>query len=108
MVMAVGAVDGNRHIDYEHMRIIQELYKLGIKPTGIKELDKARLKIEKEKIIKQIKQKAENLQSADNIQQTDKSAYTNEKESIERAQMEEERLGAKSVGELNKILHGLK
>ena len=107
MVAAIGAIGGNHYIDYEYIKILQELYKLGIKPTGIKEIDKARLQVEKEKIIKQNKQKAENVQPADNIQQTDKTAQTDENESVERAQMAEEMLGAKTVSELNKILHGL-
>ena len=100
MVMSVGAIGNENHyIDYEHMKIIQELYRLGIKPTGIKELDKAKLKAEKEKIINQIKQKAENIEQTDKIEN---------KETIEKARLEEERLGAKTVSELNKILHGLK
>lgn len=104
MVSAIGAIRGHNYMDYEYTQIIMELYQLGIKPSGNKQTDKARLQAEKAKIVKQIKQKSENVQQAEKKQQTDEKDKT---EFLEKASLEEERLGAKTVGELNKILHGL-
>ena len=97
MVQAIGAIGNsdNFHIDPEYVRILQELYKLGIKPTGNKQIDKAKLDDEKRKLAQRIQDKLENTKIADN--QTDN----------ERTRLEEERLGAMTVGELNRILHGI-
>lgn len=97
MVQGISAIgnSGNFNIDPEYLRILQELYKLGIKPTGNKQIDKAKLEEEKQKIIQRIQDKIETSKNTEN------------KEDKERVQMEEERLGAKTVGELNRILFGI-
>lgn len=97
MVQSVGAIGGicNR-IDPEYMQIIIELQKLGLSPTNNKAVDKARLNEEKQKLVKKIHEKIEAAQQSQNTNAT-----------AERAKMEEQRLGAMKVGELNKILLGL-
>lgn len=95
MVSAIGAISGhNPYADPEYLRIIQELRALGLTPTGNKNVDKARLESEKQKLAKKIEEKAETKQS----ETPDMS---------ERSKFEEQKLGAMTVAELNKILHGL-
>ena len=104
MVTAISGIGHNNYMDYEYMQIIMELHRLGITPCGNKQADKARLQAEKAKIVKQIKLKAESAQRPEKNQLTDEKEKT---ELLEKAQLEEERLGAKTIAELNKILHGL-
>ena len=97
MVQAIGAVGNNGNCaDPEYVKILMELRKLGIKPTGKKQVDKARLEEEKKKLAEKIHDKIENKQ---NVQ--------NDNSNVERAKMEEQRLGAMTVAELNKILLGI-
>lgn len=93
-ISAIGS-SGNFNPDPEYVRILQELYQLGIKPTGRKRIDKKRLEEEKQKIAQKIETKLNSTKSDDN------------KVNKDRAILEEERLGAMTVGELNKILHGI-
>ena len=96
MVQAVNAIGGFSNLnDPEYMRIIQELYALHIKPTGNKHVDKARLEAEKQKLAEKILEKVQ----PETPQQKEYRAQKN--------RFEEERLGAMTVSELNKILHGL-
>jgi len=96
MIQAISAIGGNSNFnDPEYMKIIQELFKLGIAPTGEKNVDKARLEAEKKKLAEQIQEKAQQV----NPQQAQEMA--------QRSKLEEEKLGAMTVAELNKILHGL-
>ena len=96
MIQAIGAIGGNRNLnDPEYMKIIQELLQLGITPTGNKATDKAKLETEKKRIAEEIQKKAQQV----NPQQT--------QDTTQRAQLEERKLGAMTVAELNKILHGL-
>ena len=95
MVQAIGAIGGNKNcIDPEYMRIIQEMRSLGLTPTGNKQVDKATLEQKKQELAKKIQEKAETKQPdvADNSQ---------------RKKLEVEKLGAMTVAELNKLLHGL-
>lgn len=97
MIQGIGAVGKeNVYNDPEYRQIIQELFKLGLAPTGNKNADKARLETEKRKIAQKIMQK---MQEQQPVQQND---------NVQRAQMEEQRLGAMNVAELNKLLHGIK
>ena len=95
MVQAIGAI-GNQYnrTDPEYTRILMELHKLGIKPTGNKEVDKAKLEEEKQKL-------AEKIQDKMGVNVSEK---TNDSE---RTSLEEEKLGAMNVGELLKIYHGI-
>lgn len=97
MVQAISAI-GNRNQfqDPEYMRIIQELFQLGLAPTGNKQADKARLETEKQKLAQKIEEKAQ-----------EKNVPGQNNDMAEKSQMEVQKLGAMTVAELNKILHGL-
>lgn len=96
MIQAIGAIGGNSNLNGpEYIKILQELRQLGVQPTGNKNVDKARLEAEKQKIAEQIQEKAQQI----NPQQ--------QQDMLQRSQLEEQRLGAMTVAELNKILHGL-
>jgi len=96
MVQAISSIGrDNPFSDPEYIKIVQELYQLGIAPTGNKNVDKARLESEKQKLAQKIEQKMQEQASSQNIDP-------------QRNQMEEERLGAMNVAELNKILLGLR
>ena len=74
---------------------------LGITPSGNKSSDKARLQIEKEKLVNKITQQN---QQDDNFLET--LIKVNEDTSAKQA-LEEQRLGAMSLAELNKYYFGL-
>ena len=73
---------------------MMEMRKLGLTPTGNKVVDKAALEAEKNKLAEKVQAKLE----IKNVDKTDDS---------QRAMLEEQKLGAMTVAELNKILHGL-
>lgn len=90
--------------DPEYIRIKQDLMKLGGTPTGSKEIDKNQLEDAKLHLIDKIKERevnktqelqAQPLAPVDNVQDSKK------------AEMEQQRLGAMTVAELNKIYFGL-
>ena len=94
---AIGAIGKNPYEDPEYMKIVQELMKLGLTPTGNKAVDKGRLEAAKQELAEKIQDKfQEQMQrQGGNVQD------------VQRNQMEVEKLGAMNVAELNKILHGL-
>ncbi len=97
MIQAIGAIGGNSNLNNpEYVRILQELKQLNIRPTGDINVDKARLEVEKQKLAQKIEEKIE-----------DKNIPAQNNEMAERSQMEIQKLGAMTVAELNKILHGL-
>lgn len=106
MLQVLGVASGY-HIDAEYMRILQELRALGISPTGNKSTDAQRLTQAKAELVQRIHHKQEeNVNSYKNlgvqvIPQVDESEY------IQRSEMEEQRLGAMSVAQLNRIYFGL-
>ena len=91
----------NYHNDIEYQRIIQELRALGIQPSGNKASDKARLQIEKNKLINKIAEKEQ--QSEDFLV----TLMQVQEDTSFRQDMEEQRLGAKSVAELNRMYFGI-
>ena len=95
MVQAISAIGNNQYNDPEYMRIIQELLKLGLKPTGNKAIDKSRLEAAKQELAEKIQDKFQEQMQQGNVQDA------------QRNQMEIDKLGAMNVAELNKILHGL-
>lgn len=101
MVQAVG-IGGISSIDYEHKRIISELLSLGISPSYDKNIDRAKLATEKAKLIEKISNKAEEVQP--DFQDTVVGYYQSDNE---RVGIEESRLGAMTLSELNKIYFGL-
>ena len=92
-------------IDAEHLRIIQELRRLGMQPTGNKAIDAQKLAQAKAELIHKI-QKREETKSEQSlgvqvIDSVDETYYS------ERAEMETQRLGAMTIAELNRIYFGL-
>ena len=96
MSMSIGAIGSNSQLnDPEYIFIAHELQKLGIKPTGKKNIDQTRLLAEKKKLVQHIQEKMETKQPENNP------------DAEKMANLELQRPGAMTVAELNKILHGL-
>lgn len=91
--------------DAEYQRIIQELKALGINPSGNKETDKAKLTQAKLELV----QKIEAKQEEDDKQklQVQPIAPVDESQNAARSQLEEQRLGAMTVAELNRLYFGI-
>ncbi len=89
MIQAIGAI--GHYDDPEYIRIITELRKLGITPSGNKNIDRAKLIQEKNRL--------EEKFSLENYQPNVNTS--------EREKLEEERTGATALAEINKILLGL-
>ena len=101
---AVG-IGGLKCIDYEHQRIIRELLALGISPSYDKNTDAAKLEAAKAKLVENISNKSErNAESQVKFEDTVVGYYQPDSERVE---LEECRLGAMTLSELNKIYFGL-
>lgn len=103
MTAPIGAISNSiREIeaDSEYLRIIQELKALGLTPSGNKNADKAKLQQAKAELIQKIQEKDDgqnnNLQ-VQTIEPVDKA------QDSKRADLEEQRLGAMTVAELNRL-----
>ncbi len=100
MVAAISAI--NSYSDPEYLKILQELMQLGITPSGNKSVDKSKLEQTKTELIQKIQTKQEEEQK--------QSLQVQPLESVqdtERSRMEESRLGAMTLSELNKMYFGL-
>lgn len=106
MVQSISAIHSSiGSIDPEYMRIILELRRLGLTPSGNKEIDKSKLARAKEELITKIKSHEQNINN-ENLQiQT--IAPADEIENSKRAEMEEQRLGAMTIAELNRLYFGI-
>ena len=93
MIQAIRPI--HREEDTEHIRIMMELRKLGITPTGDKQVDKVLLKQAKEK-------KAEHI-----IENKIQNEKVNNEADKDRAMLEEIRTGAMALAELNRVLLGI-
>lgn len=104
-IQAIG-IGGIHNIDYEHKRIINELQALGITPTYDKNIDRAKLNAEKSKLIDKISHKIEhkNEQANTNFKDTVVAYHQTDEERIN---LEEQKPGAMTLSELNKIYFGL-
>ena len=103
LVAAISAI--NHYSDPEYLRILQELMRLGIAPSGNKQVDKGKLEQAKAELIQKIQtrqqeeQKQElKIQPLEGVQDSQMS---------ERARLEESRLGAMTVAELNRLYFGI-
>lgn len=103
--MLAGISGINHYSDPEYQRILQELIRFGIAPSGNKNIDKGKLEQAKAELIQKIQtrqqeeQKQElQIQPLEGIKDTQNS---------ERAQLEKSRLGAMNISELNKFYFGL-
>lgn len=81
--------------DLEHIRIMRELEKYGVPKTGKKTIDKERLENVKEKEIK-----------AERIAEMKLENHEGE-EYINRAHLEELKIGAMTLAEINRVILGL-
>lgn len=88
--------------DAEYLKIIQELQQLGISPSGNKTTDKSKLQQAKLELVQKIQIKQEEEQKQE-LQIQPLSGI----QDSQRAQMENERIGAMTVAELNKLYFGL-
>lgn len=100
MVAAVHAIGS--YSDPEYLRILQELMKLGIAPSGNKSIDKAKLEQAKTELIEKIQTK-QNEEQKQSIQVQPLEAI----QDTQRSRMEEQRLGAMTVAELNRMYFGI-
>lgn len=91
--------------DPEYLRILAELMKLGIAPSGNKSTDKMKLEQAKAELVQKIQTKHQE-EEKQSIQFPPLEAIMDTQDS-KRAQMEEERLGAMTVAELNRFYFGL-
>lgn len=106
MVAAISALNPNIGcVDSEYMRILMELRRLGIAPSGNKSVDQAKLEKAKSELITKIKSKEQEEQRISTqvqvIDSVDEAQYA------QRAEMEEQRLGAMTIAELNRLYFGI-
>lgn len=102
MVAAISSI--HSYTDPEYLRILQELMKLGIAPSGNKSVDKAKLEQAKAELIEKIQKKEEENITSLNPQAI---APVYSVQDSKRAEMEEQRLGAMTVSELNRLYFGI-
>ena len=104
MLQAIGSA-GGLNIDAEYLRIMQELRRLGLTSTGNKDADAQRLAQAKAELIDRIK----NSENQDRSQSLGVQVVgaVDEAENAKRSEMEEQRLGAMNVAQLNRIFFGL-
>lgn len=105
MVQAVGSNNG-LGIDAEYMRLMRELRSFGLSPSGNKAIDSERLNQAKTELVQRLQKNNENSDSSQGlgvqvINQVDGSEY------VQRSEMEEQRLGAMNVAQLNRLYFGL-
>ena len=106
MVAAISALNPfSSQVDYEYMRIIMELRKLGITPSGNKMVDAAKLEEAKAELITKIKNKEQEKSRAGLQLQVVNEVY--DTQAAQRSEMEEKRLGAMTVSELNRLYFGI-
>ena len=104
MLQAINSISGLR-IDAEYVKIIQELRTFGIAPTGNKTSDAQKLAQAKAELIQRIKHKEE----TNDVQELGVQVLSpvDETQYNQKSEMEEQRLGAMNVAELNKLFFGL-
>lgn len=104
MVAAINAISSSSY-DAEYQRILQELMRLGISPSGNKTIDKGKLEQAKTELIQKIQNK--NQEEEKNELQVETIGAVQDSQDAKRAQMEEQRLGAMTIAELNRMYFGI-
>ena len=104
MVAAISAISSSSY-DAEYHRILQELMRLGISPSGNKTIDKGKLEQAKTELIQKIQNK--NQEEEKNELQVEIIGAVQDSQDSKRAQMEEQRLGAMTLAELNRMYFGI-
>ena len=104
MVAAINAISSSGY-DAEYQRILQELMRLGISPSGNKTIDKGKLEQAKTELIQKIQNR--NQEEEKNELQVETIGAVQDSQDSKRAQMEEQRLGAMTIAELNRMYFGI-
>ena len=100
MLQAINSISGLR-IDAEYVKIIQELRSFGIAPTGNKAIDEQKLIQAKAELVQRIKNKEETKKVQElNVQVL---SPVDETQYAQKSEMEEQRLGAMTVAQLNRL-----
>ncbi len=92
--------------DAEYMRIMQEMHFLNLTPSGNKQIDAHKLAEAKTELIQRIN-KSEDTSNSNRELGVQVINPVDESEYVQRSEMEEQRLGAMSIAQLNKIYFGL-
>ena len=103
MIQPLGSNNG-LGADAEYKRIMQEMYFLNLYPSGNKNLDARKLANVKSELVQKIQNSfsgSENNSGVQVISPVDETDY------IQRSEMEEQRLGAMNIANLNKFYFGL-
>ena len=103
MVAAISAI--HSYSDPEYQRILQELMRLGISPSGNKNADKTKLEQAKAELIQKIQNKQQEEQKQ--ALQVQPIEAVQDNQSVSRSEMEEQRLGAMNIAELNRLYYGI-
>jgi len=104
MIQAISPIL-NPYSDPEYLRILQELMALGIAPSGNKSIDKAKLENAKAELIDKIQKKEE--QSQKKSLEVQPLSPVDNVQDAKRTEMEQQRLGAMNIAELNKLYFNL-
>ena len=101
LLQAINSISGLR-IDAEYVKIIQELRTFGIAPTGNKTTDAQKLAQAKAELIQRIKHKEE---ETNNVQELGVQVVSpvEETQYAQKSELEEQRLGAMTVAQLNRL-----
>ncbi len=93
--------------DSEYMRIMLDLRYFGLSPTGNKYEDAQKLAQIKSELIDKIQKKNNNTSDSSDGLGIQVINPVDESGSVQRSEMEEQRLGAMNIARLNKIYFGL-
>lgn len=91
MILPIGGISRNAYLEQQEVK--RKLLALGLSPTGNLEVDKSRLRKAEEKKVEKFELQEKEVFKDERSQQKEK--------------MEEERLGALNLAELNKIYHNI-
>jgi hypothetical protein len=105
LVQAIGNYKG-LSIDAEYIRMMAELRSFGLSPSGNKNTDAQKLAQAKAELVQRI-HKQDNISNSQSELGIQVINQVDESENTQRSEMEEQRLGAMTVAELNKIYFGL-
>ena len=104
MLAAINSATG-LNIDSEYLRIVGELRRLGLSPSGDKDSDAKKLAQAKTELVNKLQKKEEN--EGTNRLGVQIISPVDESEYAIRAEMEEQRLGAMNVAQLNRFYFGI-
>lgn len=104
MVASISSL-GVHNYDPEYQRILQELMRFGIAPSGNKNVDKGKLEQAKTELIQKIQTK--NSEEEKQTLQVQPLEGVQDTQDSKRGEMEEQRLGAMTLSELNRMYFGI-